>query len=55
VGGAAVSPELLALRIALDALIKEYARVCDEFCLVPTRHPEYNQAKELLSAPQEET
>ena len=43
----------LSLRIALDALAKEYARVCDEFQIKPERHKEYQQAKELLRAPQE--
>ena len=45
--------QVLAYRIALDALAKEYARVCDEFQIKPERHKEYNQAKELLRAPQE--
>lgn len=48
-----MTTEILALRIALDALAKEYARVCDEFCINPERHKEYQQAKELLRAPQE--
>jgi hypothetical protein len=50
-----MNPKLIAYRIALVGLLKFVERLCDEFCLVPTRHPEYNQAKELLSAPQEET
>ena len=48
-----MNTELLAYRIALDALAKEYARVCDEFQIKPERHKEYQQAKELLRAPQE--
>lgn len=47
-----MTTEILALRIALDALAKEYARVCDEFCINPERHEEYNRAKELLRSPQ---
>ena len=48
-----MNPQLIAYRIALSGLIKFVERLCDEFCLNPERHNEYNQAKELLSAPQE--
>lgn len=49
------NPQLLAYRIALIGLIKFVERLCDEFCLKPERHQEYNQAKELLSATQTKT
>jgi hypothetical protein len=48
-----MNPQLIAYRIALVGLIKFVERLCDEFCMKPERHNEYNQAKELLSAPEE--
>lgn len=43
----------LTYRIAIAGLIQVIDRLCDENCKVASKIPEYNQAKELLSAPEE--
>ena len=43
----------LPYRIAIAGLIQVIDRLCDENCKVASKIPEYNQAKELLSAPEE--
>ena len=43
----------LSLRIALAALCTLFDRICSVDCRIATKYPEYNQARELLSARKE--
>ena len=45
-----MTPEELQI---LRALLAEYERLCDQFCIRPGRHPAYVAAKNL-SEPKEE-
>lgn len=45
---AALTTETCEQRAALVALAAAYARLCDQFCKVPTKNPAYNTAMGLL-------